>query len=182
MAELYRGGVKAAARQPRLDARLPQSPETIVAKERDMRSTDKSRPPLLCPSMTSIGPASQVFGVLTGTPEEGFQIGYLTEAVPVTPELLDAIAPAKPSEVLRVASPCIERACKHFDGADCQLGRRIATMLQPAVGALPRCAIRPRCRWFHQDGPEACRRCPLVATEQRDPTDLQRTVAGSDGE
>jgi hypothetical protein len=143
-----------------------------------MTNAEKPRPPMLCPSATSIGPDSQVFGVLTGTPEVGFQVGYLTEAVPVTPELLDAIAPAKPTEVLRVASPCVAHACRHFDGTDCQLGRRVATMLQPAVGVLPRCAIRPRCRWFHQDGPAACQRCPLVATEQRDPSDLQRAVAG----
>ena len=145
---------------------------------RAVKNTEKPTPPILCPSATSIGPDSQVFGVLTKTSEGEFRVGYLNEAVAVTAELVDAIAPAKPTEVLRVASPCVEHACKHFDGTDCQLGRRIATMLDPAVDALPRCAIRPRCRWFHQDGPAACRRCPLVATEQRDPSDLQRTVAG----
>jgi len=51
-------------------------------------------------------------------------------------------------------------------------------MLDPAVSALPRCAIRPRCRWFRQEGREACLRCPLVATEQRNPSELDLAVAG----
>lgn len=143
-----------------------------------MTQTNKPASPILCPSVTSIGPEAQVFGVLTGSVEEGFQVGYLTEALPATPELLAAAAPAKPTEVFRAASPCMERSCKHFDGASCQLAKRIAAMLDPVVGALPRCAIRPRCRWFRQEGRAACLRCPQVATEQRNPSELQRTVAG----
>jgi hypothetical protein len=33
------------------------------------------------------------------------------------------------------------------------------------VDALPRCLIRPACRWFQQEGKEACVRCPQVVTE-----------------
>jgi hypothetical protein len=133
---------------------------------------------ILCPSMTSIGPEAQVFGVLRGSAAEGFQVGYLTEAVPATPELLAAAAPAKPTEVFRAAAPCLERGCKHFDGANCQLAARITAILDPVVSALPRCAIRPVCRWFRQEGREACLRCPQVATEQRNASELQRFVAG----
>jgi hypothetical protein len=134
--------------------------------------------PILCPSVTTIGPDAKVFGVQTGSTDSGLQVGYLTESVPATPELLAAAAPAKPTEVFRAASPCIERGCRHFDGADCQLAKRVATMFDPAVGSLPRCAIRPQCRWFRQEGKEACLRCPQVATEWRDATELQRGVAG----
>ena len=143
-----------------------------------MTSTAKAAPTILCPSVTSIGPEARVFGVLTGSADEGLQVGYLPEALPATPELLAAAAPAKPTEVFRAASPCVEQACKHFDGVNCQLAKRIASMLDPVVGALPRCAIRPVCRWFRQEGREACLRCPQVATEQRNPSELQRTVAG----
>src|SRR5437763_115569 len=31
--------------------------------------------------------------------------------------------------------------------------------------ALPRCGIRPRCRWFAQNGRAACEVCPLVVTD-----------------
>jgi hypothetical protein len=147
-------------------------------QEQIMTQTARTAPTILCPSVTSIGPDAQVFGVLTGSAEEGFQVGYLPEVLPAIPELLAAAAPAKPTEVFRAASPWAERTCKHFDGADCQLAKRIASMLDPVVGALPRCVIRPVCGWFRQEGREACLRCPQVATEQRNPTDLQTAVAG----
>ena len=143
-----------------------------------MTETAKTTPTILCPSITSIDPDTQVFGVLTWSPQDGFRVGYLTEAIPATPEILAAAAPAKPTEVFRAASPCMERGCKHFDGANCQLVKRITAMLDPVVSALPRCAIRPVCRWFRQEGREACLRCPQVTTEQRNPTELGRAIAG----
>jgi hypothetical protein len=143
-----------------------------------MTQMTKTAPTILCPSVTAIGPDAQVFGVLTGSADGGFQVGYLSEALPATAELLAAAAPANPTEVFRAAIPCVEARCRHWDGANCQLGARIARMLDPVVSALPRCAIRPVCRWFRQEGREACLRCPQVATEQRNPTELDRAVAG----
>jgi hypothetical protein len=145
-----------------------------------MTKTANTSPTLLCPSVTSIGPDAQIFGVLTVSAAEGLQVGYLTEALPATPELLAAAAPAKPTEVFRAAAPCVERGCKHFDGASCQLVARVTAMLDPVVSALPRCAIRPTCRWFRQEGREACLRCPQVATERRNPSERDRAVAGRD--
>jgi hypothetical protein len=132
----------------------------------------------LCPSVTSIGQEAHVFGVLTKSATQQLQVGYLTEALPATPELLATAAPAAPTEVFRAAAPCAEKACKHFDGARCGLAARITAMLDPVVNALPRCAIRRTCFWFRQEGREACLRCPQVATERRNPSELQRAVAG----
>jgi hypothetical protein len=143
-----------------------------------MTETAKPALAVLCPSATAIGPDAHVFGVLTGSATEGLQVGYLTEALPATPELLAAAAPATPTQVFRTAVPCLERGCKHYDGANCQLATRIISMLDPVVSALPRCAIRSTCRWFRQEGREACLRCPQVATERRDASELQRAVAG----
>src|ERR1700757_2462811 len=143
-----------------------------------MTQTAKTLPMLLCPSVTSIDADAQIFGVFTHSAAEGPQVGYLTEAVPATPERIAAAAPAKPTEVFRAAAPCVEWSCKHYDGATCQLVARITAMLDPVVSALPRCAIRGTCRWFRQEGREACLRCPQVATEQRNPSELQREVAG----
>jgi hypothetical protein len=138
----------------------------------------KISPTLSCPSATSIGPEAQIFGVVTGSPSEGFQVGYLTESVPATPELIAAVAPARPTQVFRAAVACAEHHCKHFDGANCQLATRIAAMLNPVVSALPRCAIRSTCRWFHQEGRDACLRCPQVTTERSNPSELDCVVAG----
>jgi hypothetical protein len=143
-----------------------------------MTQTAKTSSTLLCPGINPIGPDAEVFGVLTGSAAEGFRVGYLTEALPATPELLAAAAPAKPTEVFRAAATCMEWACKHWDGANCQLATRITAMLDPVVSALPHCAIRARCRWFRQEGRDACLRCPQLPTEQRDPSELQLTVAG----
>jgi hypothetical protein len=119
-----------------------------------------------------------VFGILTRSAAEELRVGYLTEALPASAELLAAAAPAKPTEVFRAAAPCLERCCRHWDGTNCQLAARITARLDPAVSELPRCAIRPRCRWFRQEGPQACVRCPLVATELRNPSELQHAIAG----
>ncbi|HET6195285.1 MAG TPA: hypothetical protein VFE12_06015 [Acetobacteraceae bacterium] len=134
--------------------------------------------PILCPSAQPDVPDAKVFGVLTGTEQTGLRVGYLSEAQPVTPDVLAAAGPAAPSEVMRIAAPCMGHGCGHFDGANCKLATRIATMLDPVVRALPRCAIRPTCRWFRQEGPAACFRCPQVVTDSRTASDLQREVAG----
>ena len=143
-----------------------------------MTQTSKPAQTLLCPSINPIGPDATVFGLLAGSPADGLQVAYLTQGLPATPELLAAAAPARPTEVFRAAAPCAERGCKHFDGARCQLAERVAVMLDPIVSALPRCSVRPVCRWFRQEGKEACLRCPQIATEQRNPSELQRVVAG----
>jgi hypothetical protein len=134
--------------------------------------------PILCPSAQPDSADAKLFGVLIDTPEAGMRVGYLTEAQPITPDIEAATLPARPGEVLRVAAPCMGGGCVHFDGTDCKLATRIISMLDPVVSGLPRCAIRPSCRWFRQEGRAACLRCPQVITELRQGSDLQREVAG----
>jgi len=74
-----------------------------------MKQPVKTTSSLACPSITSIGTDAQVFGVVIGSARDGLQVGYLTEALPATPELLEAAAPAKPTEIFRAAAPCSER-------------------------------------------------------------------------
>jgi hypothetical protein len=106
------------------------------------------------------------------------QLAYLTETHPVTEQVLDLAGGSAPHEVLRVAAHCIEGACPHWNGVGCRLATRVATMLPPAVSAMPRCAIRPTCLWFRQEGPAACMRCPQVTTiEQHAPDGLGAAVA-----
>jgi hypothetical protein len=142
---------------------------------------DVPEKPILCPSAQPDLPDAKVFGVMTGTQEAGLRVGYLTAPEPVTPEILAAAGPAEPAEVMRIAAPCMGTGCVHFDGANCMLATRVASMLDPVVRSLPRCAIRPTCRWFRQEGPAACFRCPQVVTDIRDGTELQRSVAGDSG-
>ena len=110
-------------------------------------TTSERKPSVIqCPSAQQNDPNAVVFGVVTGTAESP-RIGYLTEAQPVTESLLVLAGQAKPGQVFRMAAPCAGGGCKHFDGTDCRLAARIATLLDPVVNSLPACQIRSSCRW-----------------------------------
>jgi hypothetical protein len=117
-----------------------------------------------CPSARPEMPGSAAFGVVLGSVEQP-RVAYLDQVLPVTEELLGMAAPVSPTEVFRFSAPCAGNACQHFDGTDCRLATRIVERLPLAADRLPDCAIRPACRWWRQEGEDACLRCPLVATE-----------------
>ncbi len=117
-----------------------------------------------CPSASPGMPGTTAFGVIQGSVRQP-HVAFLERAVPATPELLALSGPVAPTEVFRFAAPCAGKACRHFDGTDCSLATRIVQRLPTAVDDPPDCAIRPACRWWLQEGVEACLRCPLVVTE-----------------
>jgi hypothetical protein len=131
--------------------------------------------PILCPSAQPAADAV-VIGAVTGS-VEARRIGYLTEPVPVTEEILALAGAAAPAEVFRMAAPCMGGGCRHFSGGNCRLVTKIVAAFEPVVSGLPPCRIRPACRWFKQEGRAACLRCPQVVTDSYDTTDLQRAVA-----
>jgi hypothetical protein len=133
--------------------------------------------PLLCPSAQPEQPGARVFGVQTTTADHQRRVGYLTETVPVSDELIGSLGQTAAPEVLRIAAPCMHGGCLHFEGGACGLAGRVARMLDPVVAALPRCAIRPSCRWFREQGPAACVRCPQVATNSREGSSVPVDVA-----
>lgn len=130
----------------------------------------------LCPSARPEMAGSVVFGIINGTVDRPL-VAYLQQPQPVTPGLLSVTGPVDATEVFRFAAPCAEKRCLHFDGHDCQLARRIAAELPEVAQKPPVCAIRPRCRWWAQEGVEACIRCPQVITDNCAPSDRMRQVA-----
>jgi hypothetical protein len=141
---------------------LQQQVAREIASEKDK--------PLFCPSAQPEMEGSRIIGVIGGT-AEGAHVAYLGESLVVTDELLVSAAPAKPTEVFRFAAPCEEIACRHFDGTNCHLARRLV-QIQPAVtDTLPACLIRSKCRWYEQEGKPACMRCPQAAIESYEPTE-----------
>ena len=124
-----------------------------------------------CPSARPDMPGTTAFGVIQGSVGQP-RVAFLDQAVPATKELLALSGPVEPTEVFRFAAPCAGNACRHFDGADCSLATRIVQRLPTAVDALPDCAIRDACRWWLQEGVEACLRCPLVVTESYGATEI----------
>lgn len=118
----------------------------------------------------------RLIGVVTHE-AEGPRVAYLAEEVPLTEELLVQIGPAKPSQVFRIAAHCEEKHCVHFNGTKCKLASRIVQGLPTVVDALPHCLIRTSCRWYAQEGKEACFRCPQVVTQPIDPSPHYERVA-----
>ncbi|MBV9931619.1 MAG: nitrogen fixation protein [Alphaproteobacteria bacterium] len=123
-----------------------------------------SAAPLACPSADPDWDDARLLGVVLGTAEEPQT--WFTGVRPVDPAMLAAAAPAAPAEVFRFTARCREGACAQFVGGRCRVGEAVAAHLPPAEAqALPQCGLRPACRWWHEQGPAACRRCPAVVTQ-----------------
>ena len=110
------------------------------------------------------------FGVIGGTSSEP-RVAWIEKPVPVSDELLALTGPVEPTEVFRIAAPCQESKCCHFDGKDCRLATKLVQLLPAVTESLPPCRIRPDCRWFTQEGRAACMRCPQIVTYSLDPTE-----------
>jgi hypothetical protein len=125
---------------------------------------DRSSKSLMCPSADAEMSGSQIFGIVVGTPESPYVV-HLDRVKPIPSELLALDSPVKPSEIFRIAAPCIENGCKHFDGAKCRLTARIVDGLPTVTERIPACAIRSTCRWWYQEGAAACARCQQVVRD-----------------
>jgi hypothetical protein len=66
---------------------------------------------------------------ILGVFQPGSTVVYLNEILPATEAVLAMAAPARPTEVFRLAATCEEQRCSHFDGTDCRLATRIVQML-----------------------------------------------------
>lgn len=120
---------------------------------------------LLCPSSVGVVDGSaKVFGVVHDDGSSQ-RTHYLSKPVLLTPDLLGLTEAVSPDRILRVANACVEDACAHFDGNTCRLVNRIRQNLRPIVSELPKCGIRHSCRWWRQEGVEACKRCPQIIRE-----------------
>ena len=116
-----------------------------------------------CPSAPAHHEDALVFGVVAGT-EDATEIAYLQEPVPMTAELRAMTNGLHAGEVFRTTSRCLESGCREYANGRCTLGDRIVDTLPALSGALPPCSIRTSCRWFAEQGPRACQRCPQIVT------------------
>ena len=130
----------------------------------------------LCPSAQPDWEGASTIGVIGGTANEPL-MGYLGKPLPVTDEIVALSAPVTPTEVFRFAAPCMCAGCVHFEDSSCRLATRVVKLLPAVVERLPKCAIRPKCRWWQQEGKAACLRCPQVVTENYNPSEAMRQAA-----
>lgn len=130
----------------------------------------------LCPSAQPQMDKSVIFGVIGGTVDVP-RVGYLERPQPLTDEQLSQIGEIAPMEIFRFAATCAGDACMHFDGNDCRLASRIVELVPIVVDILPACQVRSRCRWWLQEGKEACLRCPQIVTLSQEPSERLRLAA-----
>jgi len=164
--------------------RPPEEDQVEPKKSNDTSTGDRhtqgtfSNGDLACPSARPDMAGAIAFGVIGGTIDHP-RVNYLSELEPVSVDLLALADPLAPTEVFRFAAPCAASQCRHFDGAACRLASRVVSLLPETGDRLPACRIRPSCRWWRQEGPAACRRCPQIVSTTVHPDDRQRSVAQS---
>lgn len=141
-----------------------------------MKEATVRHDPPLCPSAQPAMAASVVFGVVGGSGHDA-RVGYLVEPQPVTAELLALAGAVSPTRIFRFAAPCAGTRCRHFDGTRCRLAVKIVQWLPVVVEQLPPCRVRPHCRWWQQEGPAACLRCPSIVTETPQASEQLQQVA-----
>lgn len=130
----------------------------------------------ICPSAQPKQPDATIIGIVTGN-KGAVATEILPEALPLHP-LIDLVPEdVRPTEVLRFAALCAGEKCGHFKDDTCTLATRIIARLPAISDRLRRCAIRPSCRWWRQEGSAACHRCSQVITEPYRASDLIREVA-----
>jgi len=121
-----------------------------------------------------------LFAIVEGTAAAP-RLRYLREPLPVIPSLLALAKPVAPTEVFRFAATCVEEACQHFAGGECALAEKVSRLVEGKDLGIRRCPIRPRCRWWRQEGVAACRRCQFVVTQSFAPSEELRSAAAPVG-
>jgi hypothetical protein len=124
---------------------------------------------------------ARVIGVLGGSAGAP-RIAYLAQEAVIPAAEVPPTPGVDPVEAFRFAARCEDSRCaQHVQGAEggrCGLGQRIVAQLDPVVASLPSCTIRATCRWYAEQGREACLRCPQVVTLiPRDGSRLARAAA-----
>jgi hypothetical protein len=71
-----------------------------------------------------------------------------------------------PEKRFRFAETCVTSACKQWTNGKCGvISKAIQIVIdEDKKSQLPECAIRAECRWYHQQGNDACFICPMIVT------------------
>ena len=110
--------------------------------------------------------------VLLGVMGPHGRMAYLPSAPVVDDEMLETLVEDDPNATgYRFAGACLTSGCIYWAADRCHVPDKVRRDRHQAglpaavqADALPECAIRPACRWWQQDGPDACSLCPLVST------------------
>jgi len=116
---------------------------------------------LLCPS-ARCEPGALLLGLIG---PDG-SVGYVRPALEIDEDFIGRVREGRdPEKRFRFAQPCATSGCEHWSEGRCGVADAATTSDVPSASQLPACDIRPRCRWYAQAGPSACRSCPTVVTD-----------------
>jgi hypothetical protein len=133
----------------------------------------------LCPS-SRCEEGSTLIGIVNA---QG-RIDFMAEPIAIDSSFVAAAKEGRPPEQrFRFSSPCLKRGCEKWDGERCGVARilhqRGPELLPPDDAArLPRCAIRPDCRWHGEYGDPICYTCSWVITERPDRAEQAQAEQG----
>lgn len=117
---------------------------------------------IMCPSSKA-----QKGAQLLGVRQEDGKVAILPQTLMIDESFISEANKVKPAEQrFRFTNKCIESGCAQWTGSRCGVADKIVSVLAhlPIEEELPQCAIRPDCRWFRQNGVNACKICPFVIT------------------
>lgn len=120
---------------------------------------DASASKKMCPSYVGkVG--AQLFGVVG---KDG-KVQFITPLT-VTEDFLEQNKDKNSLEQrFRFTGKCVEKGCAQWDKEEskCSLSRKVQNLEIHKEAELSYCPIRSQCRWFSQDGKEACFSCNEV--------------------
>lgn len=116
---------------------------------------------LQCPSGRAVAGA-KLIGVVTSD----VSVDILPHAIDVDEAFLtNARSIGEPDARFRFANTCVMNGCNKWADGGCGLVRRRIASAQQKAELLPACPIRHECRWFTQEGADACEICSQVVRQ-----------------
>lgn len=119
--------------------------------------------PILCPSSRCAEDS-----LLIGIVRADGTVSFVGKPVKVDETFVtEAHRGRTPESRFRFAQPCKQKGCRQWTGQACGIVQSLVRegCTESRSEALPECGIRDSCRWFAEEGAEACRLCDLVITE-----------------
>ena len=125
------------------------------------------------PSSVKFCPSSRCEegNILLGLVNADGRINFIHGRIEIDAKFVEVAKAGRPPEQrFRFSSPCLTRGCEKWDGERCGVAKilheRGPDLLPPEpAAALPRCSIRPNCRWHGEYGDSICFTCSWVITE-----------------
>ncbi len=67
----------------------------------------------------------------------------------------------------RATMKCVTKGCVNWNGKKCTVPEQMAYFVDPYAQSADyeNCSLRPTCRWFAENGRNACKMCPLIKTK-----------------